>query len=57
MNALKIGDIKTATADELDDIIEATEYAEHGVALGEAAKDQDLLRAAQAEIARRYGPE
>ena len=54
---ITIDNIKTATADELDDIIEDTEYTEHGVALGDAATDQDLRRAAQAEIARRYGPE
>ena len=54
---ITIDNIKTATADELDNIIEATEYTEHGVALGDAAIDQDLRRAAQAEIARRYGPE
>ena len=49
--------IKSATAEQLDDILEATEYTEHGVALGGAAADQDLRRAAQAELARRYGPE
>lgn len=48
--------IRTATAEQLDDILERTEYAESGVAIGDdAAKDQDLRRAAQKEIARRAG--
>ena len=52
---ITIANIRTATADQLDDIIERTEYAEKGVAIGEeAAKDQDLRRAAQAESTRRY---
>lgn len=44
-----------ASAEQLDDILERTEYADAGVALGEAAADQDLRRAAQREIARRMG--
>jgi hypothetical protein len=48
--------LRNMTADELDDIIERTEYAERGVAVGEdAANDQDLRRAAWAEINRRMG--
>ena len=49
--------IRTATEEQLDDIIERTEYAESGVTIGEAAAaDQDLRRAAQAELASRmYG--
>ncbi len=48
--------IREATADDLDEIMERTEYAENGVAIGEgAAADQDLRRAAQKEIDRRYG--
>lgn len=47
--------VRTATSDQLDDILERTEYAESGVAIGkEAAKDQDLRREVQAEIKRRY---
>ena len=47
-------DIKALTADELDAIIMKTEYAENGVAVGDAAAaDQDLRRAAQRELARR----
>ena len=49
--------IKSATAEQLNNILERTEYAESGVALWDAAADQDLRRAAQAELARRYGPE
>lgn len=49
-------DIKTLTADQLDAIIMETEYAENGVAIGDAAAaDQDLRRAAQRELARRMG--
>ena len=52
---ITIANIRTATSDQLDDIIERTEYAEKGVAIGViAAKDQDLRRAAQSEITRRY---
>lgn len=54
---ITIENIKTATAEQLDDIIERTEYAEAGVALGDAAADQDLRRAAQREIDRRMGLE
>lgn len=44
------------SGEELDLIIERTEYADAGVAIGaDAARDQDLRRAAQAEIARRCG--
>lgn len=51
---ITIDNIHTATADQLDDIMERTEYAESGVAIGkEAASDQDLRRAAQAELGRR----
>ena len=53
MRAINIDNIKSATADELDDILERTEYAEHGVALGVAVEDQALRRAAQDELARR----
>lgn len=42
--------------DELQDIIDRTEYAESGVALFDAGADQDLCRAAKKEIAARiYG--
>ena len=47
--------IKTASMEQLDEIIERTEYAEAGVAIGEAAADQDLRRAAQREMDRRMG--
>ena len=47
--------IATATMGQLDDIIQRTEYADRGVAVGEAAADQDLRRAAQQELARRMG--
>lgn len=49
--------VGVATAEQLDEIIERTEYAEAGVALGDAAADQDLRRAAQREIDRRMGIE
>jgi len=50
--------VRTASVDQLDAIVARTEYAESGVAIGEAAaKDQDLRRAAQREIARRMGLE
>lgn len=45
--------VRKSSADQLDLIMDRTEYAESGVALGDAAADQDLRRAAQAEIARR----
>ncbi len=56
---ITIDNIRTATADQLDDIIERTEYAAKGVTLGDdAAKDQDLRRAAKKELARReFGEE
>ena len=58
MSKITVDNIKTATADQLDDILERTEYAEVGVALGDrAAADQDLRRAAQKELARRMGQE
>ena len=48
--------IREATDDDLDEIMERTEYAENGVAIGDAAAaDQDLRRAAQKEMARRHG--
>jgi hypothetical protein len=52
---ITIDNIKTATADQLDEIIERTDYCESGVALGGAAEDQDLRRAAQRELGRRMG--
>lgn len=53
---ITIDNIKTATDEELDDILERTAYADKGVAIGESAStDQDLRRAAQKEIARRFG--
>lgn len=52
---ITIENIKAATMEQLDDIIERTEYAETGVAPGAAAEDQDLRRAAQRELARRMG--
>lgn len=56
MNKITVANISTATMDQLDDIIERTEYAEVGVAIGQAAADdQDLRRAAQRELARRMG--
>ena len=56
---ITIDNIRTATSDELDEIFEATEYAENGVAFGEfAANDQDLRRAAFKELTRReFGDE
>lgn len=48
--------VRKANAEQLDDILERTEYAETGVAIGDAAAwDQDLRRAAQREIGRRMG--
>lgn len=53
---ITIKNIRIATPDQLDDIIESTEYAAHGVAIGEsAARDQDLRKAAKHELARRAG--
>lgn len=53
---ITIDNIRTATIKQLYDIIERTEYCDQGVALGDgAAKDQDLRRAAQQELARRAG--
>ncbi len=53
---ITIDTIKTATGEQLDEIVERTEYADVGVALGGAAADQDLRRAAMREIERRiYG--
>jgi len=55
-NAITAATIKTATMEQLDDIMERTEYAESGVTIGEgAAADQDLRRAAQRELERRMG--
>ena len=49
-------DISKLSCEELDDILARTEYAERGVTLGAAAaRDQDLRRAAQDELARRMG--
>ncbi len=49
-------DIRKLSVEELDDILERTEYAEQGVAIGVGAqKDQDLRRLAQRELERRYG--
>ena len=51
-----IRQVRAASMEDLDDIIERTEYAENGVAIGEAARaDQDLRRAAQRELADRMG--
>ncbi|MEO7343629.1 MAG: hypothetical protein ABIU85_02220 [Methylotenera sp.] len=51
---ITIDNIKTATSDELDEIFEATEYTDKGVAIGAAAAaDQDLRRAAEKELGRR----
>ena len=49
--------VNVMSMDELDEIINHTEYAESGVTIGDgAAADQDLRRAAQKEIGRRiYG--
>ena len=55
IDMITIENIKAATMEQLDDIIERTEYAETGVAPGAAAEDQDLRRAAQRELARRIG--
>lgn len=53
---MEIENIRMVTDDDLDDILERTEYAENGVAIGDAAKkDQDLRRAAQKELNRRMG--
>ena len=53
---ITIKNIRTVTEDQLDDILRRTAYAEHGVAIGEgAAEDQDLRRAAQRELGRRMG--
>lgn len=56
MTAITTSNIRTATTEQLDDIIERTEYAEVSVAIGQgAADDQDLRRAAQRELAHRMG--
>jgi len=47
--------MRAASTEELDAILERTEYCESGVALGGAAEDQDLRRAAQKELASRMG--
>lgn len=50
--------VRSASMEELDSIIERTEYCEAGVAVGaEAAADQDLRRAAQREVSSRMGYE
>lgn len=54
MKTITVNNIHEATFDQLDEIMERTEYAESGVALGDAAEDQDLRRAAQREIAWRF---
>jgi hypothetical protein len=47
--------VRDASMEELDAILERTEYCESGVALGGAAEDQDLRRLAQRELASRLG--
>ena len=55
-NAITAATIKTASMEQLDDIMDRTDYAENGVAVGAgAAEDQDLRRAAQRELDRRMG--
>jgi hypothetical protein len=58
-NNARIRRVRGASMEELDEIIERTAYAEHGVAIGDGAReDQDLRRLAQAELGRRiYGDE
>lgn len=48
--------IPCLSSDDLDAILERTEYADEGVAIGTAAaSDQDLRREAQRELGRRMG--
>jgi len=49
--------ITTLTNEQLDDIIDRTAYTVGAVAIGEAATDQDLRSAAEAELAKRMGLE
>ena len=47
--------LRTASVDELDEIMERTEYAAEGVAAGAAAaQDQDLRRMVERELGRRW---
>ena len=55
VDAVERGMLQKATMDQIDSIIKRTEYAAHGVALGDAAADQDLHIAAQKELAHRMG--
>jgi ribosomal protein L12E/L44/L45/RPP1/RPP2 len=48
-------DITTLTNEQLDDIIDRTEYTIGAVAIGDAAADQDLRAASEAELAKRMG--
>ena len=51
---ITIENIRAATCEQIDEILAATEYADKGVALGDAAAaDQDLRRAARKELNRR----
>ena len=50
-------DLTTLTNEQLDDIIDRTEYTIGAVAIGDAAIDQDLRSAAEAELAKREGME
>jgi hypothetical protein len=54
----RIKNVGKLTAEQMDDVLEKTEYAETGVAIGQSAvDDQDYRRAAQKELARRMGHE
>ena len=58
LQAERIAAVKTATMDQLDDIMVLTEYTEGAVTLGQVAIDhQDLRRAAQNELGRRMSGE
>ena len=57
IKSITIANIATATMEQLDDIMQRTEYAQEGVAVGDAAADQDLRRAAQKELGVRMGLE
>lgn len=49
-----VKDVSKMSYDELDEILQYTEYADQGVAVGdEAAADQDMRRSVQRELQRR----
>jgi ribosomal protein L12E/L44/L45/RPP1/RPP2 len=56
--ANRIKSVSKMTSDELDDVLQSTEYCASGVPIGQAAADDKALRnAAEAELAKRQGME